>query len=91
MLTALRETESALATCSRDLQRDDDLTTARDRAEEAEQQAQRLYVGGKIDFLPLLHAQRSLATADSALGASHAQLAVDQVAIFLDLGGGWES
>jgi multidrug efflux system outer membrane protein len=91
VLTALRETESALATYSRDLQRDDDLTTARARAEEAEQQAQRLYIGGKIDFLPLLDAQRSLAAADSAVAASHAQLAADQVAIFLALGGGWES
>jgi multidrug efflux system outer membrane protein len=90
VLTALRETESALATCSRDLQRDDDLATARTRAEEADQQAQRLYVGGKIDFLPLLDAQRTLAAADSALAASHAQLAADQVAIFLALGGGWE-
>jgi multidrug efflux system outer membrane protein len=91
VLTALRETESALATYSRDLQRDDDLTTARARAEEAEQQAQRLYIGGRIDFLPLLDAQRSLAAADSALAASHAQLAADQVAIFLALGGGWDS
>ena len=53
--------------------------------------AQRLYIGGKIDFLPLLDAQRSLAAADSAVAASHAQLAADQVAIFLALGGGWES
>jgi NodT family efflux transporter outer membrane factor (OMF) lipoprotein len=91
VLTAFRETESALTTYSRNIQRDDDLTTARARAEEAEQQARRLYVGGKIDFLPLLDAQRSLAAADSALAASHAQLAADQITIFLALGGGWES
>jgi outer membrane protein, multidrug efflux system len=91
VLTALREIESALTTYSRDLQRDDDLATARARAREAEQQARQLYIGGKIDFLPLLDAQRSLAAADNALAASHAQLAADQVAIFLALGGGWES
>jgi multidrug efflux system outer membrane protein len=91
VLTALRETESALTTYSRDLQRDSDLATARDRAREAEQQAQHLYIGGKIDFLPLLDAQRSLAAADTALAASHARVAADQVAIFLSLGGGWES
>jgi outer membrane protein TolC len=73
------------------LQRDDDLGTARARAREAEQQAQQLYTGGKIDFLPLLDAQRSLAAADNALAATHAHLAADQVAIFLALGGGWES
>ncbi len=91
VLTALRETESALTSYSHDLQRDADLATARARAAEAEGQAKRLYVGGKIDFLPFLDAQRSLASADAALAASHAQLAADQVAIFLALGGGWES
>ena len=91
VLTALRDTESALATYARELQRDDDLATAQARAREAEQQARRLYVGGKIDYLSLLDAQRSLASADSTLAASHAQLAADQVAIFLALGGGWES
>jgi outer membrane protein, multidrug efflux system len=91
VLTALRETESTLTIYSHDLQRDDDLATAQARAREAEQQAQRLYVGGKIDFLPFLDAQRSLTAVDGALAASHAQLAADQVAIFLALGGGWES
>jgi multidrug efflux system outer membrane protein len=90
VLTALRDTESALTTYSRDLQRDSDLTTAQARAREAEQQAKRLYVGGKMDFLALLDAQRTLASADDAVAASHARLATDQVAIFLALGGGWE-
>jgi outer membrane protein, multidrug efflux system len=90
VLTALRDTESALTTYSRDLQRDSDLTTAQARATEAEQQAKRLYVGGKMDFLALLDAQRTLASADDAVASSHARLATDQVAIFLALGGGWE-
>jgi multidrug efflux system outer membrane protein len=90
VLTALRDAESALSTYSRNRERDDDLTTAQARASEAEQQAKRLYVGGKIDFLALLDAQRTLASADDALAASHARLATDQVAIFLALGGGWE-
>jgi len=90
VLTALRDTESALTTYSRDLQRDSDLTTAQARAREAEQQAKRLYVGGKMDFLALLDAQRTLASADDAVASSHARLATDQVAIFLALGGGWE-
>ena len=89
VLTALRDTESALTTYSRDLQRDGDLATAQARASEAEQQAKRLYVGGKMDFLALLDAQRTLASADDAVASSHARLATDQVAIFLALGGGW--
>ena len=90
VLTALRDTESALTTYSHDLQRDSDLTTAQARAREAEQQAKRLYVGGKMDFLALLDAQRTLASADDAVATSHGRLATDQVAIFLSLGGGWE-
>jgi NodT family efflux transporter outer membrane factor (OMF) lipoprotein len=90
VLTALRDAESALNTYSRDRERDSDLNLAQARASEAEQQAKRLYLGGKIDFLPLLDAQRTLATADDTLAASHARLATDQVAIFLALGGGWE-
>ena len=90
-LVALRDTESALTTYGRDRQRDDDLTTAQARAAEAEEQAKRLYLGGKIDFLPFLDAQRTRDSADEALAASHARLATDQVAIFLALGGGWEA
>jgi outer membrane protein, multidrug efflux system len=90
VLTALRETETALATYVRDLQRDDDLAVAQARAAEAEQQASRLYTGGKVDFLSLLDAQRTLTSADATRAASRAQIAADRVAIFLALGGGWE-
>jgi outer membrane protein, multidrug efflux system len=54
------------------------------------QVAQRLYLAGKVDFLNVLDVQRTLASADDAVAASHARLAEDQVAIFLALGGGWE-
>jgi NodT family efflux transporter outer membrane factor (OMF) lipoprotein len=90
VLTALRDTESALATYSRELQRDEDLVVAQARALEAERQARRLYAGGRIDSLPLLDAERSLVQADGALANSHAEIAEEQVAIFLALGGGWE-
>jgi outer membrane protein, multidrug efflux system len=90
VLTALRETESALITYSRDMERDGDLVTAQARARESEQQAKRLYLAGKIDFMSVLDVQRTLASADDAVAASHARLADDQVTIFLALGGGWE-
>ncbi len=90
VLTALRDTESALTTYARDGERDQDLSAAQARARDAEQEAQRLYSGGRIDFLSLLDAQRTMAYADGALAASHAELATDQITIFLALGGGWE-
>jgi len=90
VLKALRDTESALTAYSHALQRDDDLVTAQARAREAEQDARRLFFGGRTDFLSLLDAQRTLAAADEAVAGSHAELATDQVAIFFALGGGWE-
>ncbi len=90
VLAALRDTESALTSYARDLQRDDDLAAAQARAREAEQETDRLYVGGKIDFISLLDTQRTLDSAEEALAASHAEVTMDQVAIFLTLGGGWK-
>ena len=89
VLTALRDTESALTTYTQDLLRDEDLAAAQTRAREAAQEQARLYAAGKIDFLPLLDAERILAGADSAAAASHAELATDEIALFLALGGGW--
>ena len=41
--------------------------------------------------LAALDADRTLATSESMLAASDAQLAMDQVQLFLALGGGWEN
>jgi outer membrane protein TolC len=49
-----------------------------------------LYRYGRTDFLTTLDADRTLAAAESALAASDAQTAADQVSLFLALGGGWE-
>jgi outer membrane protein, multidrug efflux system len=90
VLAALRDTESALTSYARDLERDEDLTAAQSRAREAEREADELYRAGKIDFLSLLEAQRTLDAAEDALARSHAGIATDQVRIFLTLGGGWQ-
>jgi len=90
VLTALRETETSLDAYAHDLQRQAALKAARDQARLAESQAQRLYRAGKSPYLAGLDAQRTLATAESALAASDSQVAADQVNLFLALGGGWE-
>jgi outer membrane protein, multidrug efflux system len=89
VLVALRETETALTLYTHDLDRDLALQAVRDRAAEAVEQADSLYRAGRIDYLPLLDAQRTLASSQSALAASHARVASDQIAIFLALGGSW--
>lgn len=90
VLNALQETESALVTYARQLERHASLKAARDSAAEAANQASVLYKAGKTDYLPVLDAQRTLVSADSALASSQAQLANMQVDVFLALGGGWE-
>ncbi|KRC86143.1 RND transporter [Achromobacter sp. Root83] len=90
VLNALRETESALVVYARQLDRDTALRAARDQSAEAAAQARRLFQYGKTDYLTVLDADRTLATNESALAASQAELSGDQIALFLALGGGWE-
>lgn len=90
VLNALRETESALTTYARELDRNAALKAARDQSALANDQAQRLYRHGRIDFLSTLDSERTLAADESAYAASTAKLVDDQISVFLALGGGWE-
>jgi NodT family efflux transporter outer membrane factor (OMF) lipoprotein len=89
VLTALRETETALNAYARELDRRANLQAARDASAEAAEQARDLYIKGRIGYLEALDAERTLAAAEAALAASEAQLVDDQVLLFLALGGGW--
>lgn len=91
VLNALRETESALTVYARELDRNAALKASLEQSALASQQAATLYRHGRADFLTALDAERALASAQGAVAASDAQLASDQVTLFLALGGGWES
>ena len=91
VLNALRDTESALTIYARELDRNASLRAARNQAAEAARQVKTLYRGGRAPYLSDLDARRTLTASDSALAASDAQVALDQVNLFLALGGGWES
>lgn len=91
VLNALRETESALTIYARELDRNAALRGARDQSALAARQSAKLYQFGRTDFLSQLDADRTLATAETALAVSDAQLASDKVQLFLALGGGWEN
>ncbi|MGI4849850.1 MAG: efflux transporter outer membrane subunit [Janthinobacterium lividum] len=90
VLKALLETESALTTYARELDRNAALRAARDQSALASRQSAELYRYGRTDFLTTLDAERTLASAESALAASDGKLASDQVTLFMALGGGWE-
>jgi NodT family efflux transporter outer membrane factor (OMF) lipoprotein len=89
VLVALREAESALTIYVRDLDENDQLREARDQSRTAAGLQRRLTQGGTASGLEALDVERTLASAESALASSDAKLALDRVAIFLALGGGW--
>ena len=91
MLTALQETETALSDLAGELDRQAALTATRDYSAEAARIVNLRYAAGAENFLAVLDAQRTLASAQAALAASQATLVDDQVAVFKALGGGWEN
>lgn len=91
VLNALKEVESALTVYARELERNAALKTARDESALAARQSHTLFDAGRIDFLTVLDADRTLAALDAAWAASDGQLATDQIALFLALGGGWQA
>jgi NodT family efflux transporter outer membrane factor (OMF) lipoprotein len=89
VLTALRETETALTAYSHDLDREAVQRSARDRAEQVADAAHRLEAGGRMGSLAVIDADRTQAAAEQALATTESQISQDQIAVFLALGGGW--
>jgi len=90
VLAALRETQTALDAYARELDRHAALQAARDESATVASQARRLYQSGRTGYLEALDADRGLAASEATLAQSDAELADDQVTLFLALGGGWE-
>lgn len=89
VLIALQETETALSAYANELDRRAALTTARDRAADAERLSRLRFDAGADSFLTLLDAQRTLAAADAALASSEAAVSNQQISLFKALAGGW--
>jgi len=90
VLKALRETQSALSSYTRELERTAALRDARDKANEVARQNRQLYQAGRSPYLSSLDADRTLASTEASLAASESQVALDQINLFLALGGGWQ-
>jgi NodT family efflux transporter outer membrane factor (OMF) lipoprotein len=90
VLTALQETEQALARLKGALDREAALQRALAASESASAIAERRFSAGSDSFLQLLDAQRSRATARAELASAQSDRAEAQVALFKALGGGWE-
>ncbi|SDD49482.1 efflux transporter outer membrane subunit [Paraburkholderia lycopersici] len=90
VLNALRETQSSLATYAADDQRAESLRTAYLSAKQSADETHRLYAAGREPFLSDLDATRTLTSVHAQVAAAEGQVALDQVRLFLALGGGWE-
>lgn len=90
VLGALRDAETALNVYVHDLQREDSTRRARDEAERAVRDSERLQTAGRATSLAVIDSQRAYAASEQTLAQLETELAQDQVALFLALGGGWE-
>ena len=91
VLTALKETEQALALYSSALDNRQALGDAQDKVHAAFGIARDQFRAGALSNLDLLTTEQSLVAVDAALASSDAALVQDQIAMFKALGGGWRS
>lgn len=89
VLTALQEVRTALNNYVQELQRQNSLKKEVAARQNAAEQTRRLYTYGKVGYLDVLDAERTLADSQLALVQSAEHLNGDQIALFLALGGGW--
>jgi len=89
VLTALKETEQALALYSAALDNRQSLGEARDKVQVAYRMAHDQFLAGSISSLDLLTTEQLLVSVDAAVAASDAALVQNQIAVFKALGGGW--
>jgi NodT family efflux transporter outer membrane factor (OMF) lipoprotein len=89
VLLALEESERALSVYGHAIERAQTLGAARDEAARAARISLARQREGRIDFLTVLDAQRTLADAEADLATATRALSFAQVDLFRALGGGW--
>lgn len=90
VLGALRDTQTALTTYVQQIDQQQDINEALGEARKAASDERTLYKGGRAPFLNSLDADRTLATAEAQAANADAQVSIDQINLFLQLGGGWQ-
>lgn len=89
-LTALQESESALANYAGELDRLAALRRAAAEAGDAARIARLRYQAGRENFQVVLDAERTLASINATIAQSEQTRATNLVSLFLALGGGWQ-
>ncbi|MGY4398105.1 multidrug efflux system outer membrane protein [Sphingomonas sp. UYAg733] len=90
VLRSLEETETALSTYAREIERNAALRSARDGAAAAMRITRARQRAGQIDALDVLDSERTFADTEADLAASSARIAGAQIDLFRSLGGGWD-
>ncbi len=90
-LTALRDTETALANYVAAGTRVETLRRASAQSEEAARIARLRYRAGAENFQIVLDAERTLASSEALLAQAQAEFSDSTVSLFLALGGGWQT
>jgi len=90
VLNALRDTQTALTGYAQEIERQQDLEEALGEARHAASDERILYQGGRAPYLNSLDADRTLATAEAQSASADAEVSIDQINLFLALGGGWK-
>src|SRR5580700_7001111 len=91
VLTALKETEQALAEYGAALDRRQALADAQADIHRAFDIAHDEYAAGSVSNLDVLTTEQSLVALDAAVAASDASLIQLQIDVFKALGGGWQN
>lgn len=90
VLRALQETETALSAYAHRLERRQSLREASQQARIAANISRAQLREGRVDFLIVLDAERTLAETEADLALADAQVAEAQIDLFRALGGGWQ-
>jgi outer membrane protein TolC len=89
-LTALQETENALVAYAQEQNRHEALVEQLTEDRRTLEMAGAQFAEGRVNYLDVLDAQRSLYEAEDQLAASDQTVSVDLIALYKALGGGWE-
>jgi NodT family efflux transporter outer membrane factor (OMF) lipoprotein len=89
VLTALKETEQALAVYGAALDNRRSLVQAQERIHASFDIAKNDFLAGGVSDLDLLTTEQSLVALDAAVASADTALIQDQIAVFKALGGGW--
>ncbi len=91
VLSAMEDVENALTAYAKEQTRRESLQAAVDAGQQALDISRQLYDKGLADFLGVLDSQRSLYASQDALAQSDRDVALNLVAIYKALGGGWQA